>query len=276
MLSDGIIIKISSDTFTVKSGNDYIACKSRGKFRNNKIKPLVGDKVLIDKEKCVIEEVQERKNYLSRPPVANIDIALIVTSMKKPNLSLTLLDKLISIVTINNIEPVIVFTKTDLADRCEIKELKNLIKYYESIGIKVFINTKPKKIKKYLKNKIVTVCGQTGAGKSTLINKLDKNLNLETHEISEALGRGVHTTRTVELFEIDNYFIVDTPGFSSIDINNYSEEEIKNSFNEFLNVECKFRDCRHENEVGCEILNKVNSGKILKSRYENYLRFIKE
>ena len=127
-----------------------------------------------------------------------------------------------------------------------------------------------------LKNKIVTVCGQTGAGKSTLINKLDKKLNLETHEISEALGRGVHTTRTVELFEVDNFYIVDTPGFSSIDINTYTEEEIKDSFIEFKSCDCKFKDCRHENDKDCEVIKNVEKGNILKSRYDNYLRFIKE
>jgi len=276
MLTEGLIIKVNSDTFTVKINYKYLDCKSRGKNRYEKIKPLVGDKVLVDEEKLVIDSVLERKNCLSRPPVANIDIALIVTSLIKPNLSLTLLDKLISIVTINNIEPVIIFTKTDLVNKSELKELNNLIKYYESIGIKVFINKKVRKIKKYIKNKIVTVCGQTGAGKSTLINKLDKNLNLETKEISESLGRGVHTTRVVELFEIDNFYIVDTPGFSSIDINNYNLDSIRNSFVEFRNLECKFKDCKHEKELGCKVIEEKNKGKILDSRYENYIRFIKE
>lgn len=276
MLSEGLIIKVNSDTFTVKCENIYIDTKARGKNRFEKIKPLVGDKVLIDKEKQVIEKVLERKNFLSRPPVANIDIALIVTSLVKPNLSLSLLDKLISIVTINKIEPVIVFTKLDLANKTELKELKKLIKYYESIGIKVFINKKRRKLKKYLNNKIVTVCGQTGAGKSTLINKLDKKLHLETKEISEALGRGVHTTRIVELFEIDNYYIVDTPGFSSIDINTYSLDDIKESFVEFKNLNCKFKDCHHEKEQGCKVIEEKNKGNILDSRYDNYIRFIKE
>jgi len=119
----------------------------------------------------------------------------------------------------------------------------------------------------------VTVCGQTGAGKSSLLNKFDKNLNLQTNEISESLGRGKHTTRIVELFEIDNFYIVDTPGFSQIDINIYTKDEIKNSFIEFKKYECKFKDCKHINELGCSILNNKN---ILKSRYENYLNFIKE
>ena len=273
MLKNGLITKINSDTFTVKYNDVYIDCKSRGKFRNDKVKPLVGDKVLVDIEKYVIENVLERKNYLLRPPVANIDIALIVTSLVKPNLSLNLLDKLISIITINNIEPVIVFTKIDLASKQELKEIKVLSKYYESIGIKVFRNKNIKKLKKYLKGKIVTVCGQTGAGKSTLLNKFDKKLNLETNEISDALGRGKHTTRIVELFQIDNFYIVDTPGFSSIDINIYSIDEIKNSFIEFKNYECKFKDCKHINELGCSI---KDNKKILSSRYENYLRFIKE
>ena len=170
----------------------------------------------------------------------------------------------------------IVFTKLDLCDRNTLKLLKKLSKYYSCIGIKVFNNKKIRTLKKYLKNKIVTVCGQTGAGKSTLINKLDKHLALETKEISEALGRGVHTTRLVELFKINNFYIVDTPGFSSIDINTYTKEDIKNSFIEFRNKDCKFKDCSHEKEVGCKILEAVNTKKILSSRYENYIRFIKE
>lgn len=273
MLRNGIITKVNSDTFTVKHCEGIIDCKVRGKNRYIKVKPVVGDKVLVDIEKCVIESVEERDNYLLRPPVANIDIALIVTSLVKPNISLNLLDKLISIITINNIEPVIVFTKLDLASNNGLKEMKMLTKYYESIGIKVFNNKKYKKIMKYLKGKIVTVCGQTGAGKSTLLNKFDKNLKLETNEISESLGRGKHTTRIVELYDLKKFYIVDTPGFSSIDINTYSEEEIRNSFREFNNINCKFKDCKHINELGCSVKNNKN---ILSSRYENYLKFIKE
>ena len=277
MLDEGIITKVNSDTFTVKLTNNLIIdCKSRGKFRNNNIKPVVGDYVLIDKEKKVIEEVKKRKNYLLRPPVANIDLALIVTSLKEPNINLTLLDKLISIILINKIEPVIVLTKLDLCSKQELKDIKVITNYYKKIGLKVFDNKNIRKLKKNLKKKVVTVCGQTGAGKSTLINKLAKDLNLKTGEISLSLGRGKHTTRLVELFNVDNFYIVDTPGFSAIDINCYSVEEIKNSFIEFRNLNCKFKDCKHEKETGCMVIEKVNKKDILLSRYENYIRFIKE
>ena len=277
LLTNGTIIKINSDLFTVKTkDNQLIDCKSRGKFRYNNLTPLVGDIVLIDKEKNVIEKIMERKNYLLRPPVANIDISLIVTSVKEPNLDLNLLDKLISIVIINHIKPVIVFTKLDLLTKEELKKIKVISKYYQNIGIKVFSNHEINKIKRFLKNQIVTVCGQTGAGKSTLINKLDKKLKLDTNEISKSLNRGVHTTRIVELYLIKNFYIADTPGFSKIDINNYSKEEIQNSFIEFKNLQCKYSNCQHIKENGCKVKEKKNKGKILESRYQNYLRFIKE
>lgn len=274
-LTKGLITKINKGILQVKcEDNSFIECISRGKLRYNKVTPLVGDKVLIDKDKKVIESIDERKNFLQRPPVANIDKALIVTSVKKPNLSLILLDKLISIVTINNIEPIIIFTKLDLLDKDD--EIDKLIKYYKSIGIKVFKNTEIEQLKKYLNKSIVTVCGQTGAGKSTLINKLDETLNLNTHEISKSLGRGIHTTRIVELFEIDDFYIVDTPGFSAIDINIYTKEEIKNSFIELRNQNCKYKNCNHLKEDGCLIKEYVNKEKILKSRYDNYKRFMED
>ncbi len=276
MLSNGIITKVNSDTFTVKVDNSYLDCKVRGKFRNIKLKPVVGDKVLVDKTNKTIEKVLDRDNYLLRPPVANIDIAIIVTSLVEPNINITLLDKLISIITINKIEPVILFTKLDLGKKSDIKNLKDITKYYQKIGIKVFNNKNLRKIKKYLKGKIVTVCGQTGAGKSTFLNKLDKRLNLQTNEISKSLGRGKHTTRIVELFEIDNFYIVDTPGFSSIDINIYTIEEIKKSFIEFNNITCKFNNCNHLNEKGCKVVELVHNNLIRKSRYDSYIRFIKE
>ncbi len=274
MLEKGLLIKINSDLFTVKIKDQVYNCKLRGKVK--KTKPLVGDLVFVDLNNLTIESILERKNYLLRPNVANIDISLIVTSIKEPNISYTLLDKLISIITINHIEPVIILTKKDLALEEEFQNIKEIMNYYKKIGIQVFLNTDIKKIKKYLKGKIVSVCGQTGAGKSTLINKLDHHLNLETNEISKSLGRGKHTTRLVSLYEIDDFYIIDTPGFSSIDISIYSKEDIKNSFIEFKDKECKFNDCKHICEKGCQVIEDVNNKKILLSRYENYLKFIRE
>lgn len=276
MLKEGLIVKINSDTFTVKIGDNYLDTKSRGKFREQKIKPLVGDHVKVNEEEKVIEEIGPRKNALDRPLVANIDIALIVTSLKRPDLNLTLLDKLISIITIKKIKPVIVLTKLDLVDSKKLKELSKVFNYYEKIGIPVFTNQKWKKLKKFLKGKIVTVCGQTGAGKSTLINYFDPTLNLKTDEISLSLNRGKHTTRIVELFPLDDFYIVDTPGFSAISLENYSEEEIRNSFNELVNAHCKFKDCNHIKTKDCKVIAQLNKGLILESRYENYQRFLKE
>ena len=276
MLETGLITKVNSDTFTVKYQDNYYDCKARGKFRNNHFKPLVGDIVKFNKDKKVIEEVTTRKNVLERPPVANIDIALVVTSLKKPDLNLTLLDKLLSIITIKGITPIIVLTKLDLLSTEELQDITNLFAYYKKIGYLVYTNKEIDALKKALKNKIVTVCGQTGAGKSTLINYFDENLNLATNEISEALGRGKHTTRIVELFEILDFYIVDTPGFSALDLVNYSIEDIQNSFLEFKNYTCKFNDCKHLKEIGCGILDGVDKKEILPSRYNNYVRFIKE
>lgn len=276
MLNKGLLVKINSDTFTVQVNDIKVDCKVRGKFRQDKIKPLVGDIVEVDIQNKVIEKIKPRRNYLLRPSVANIDIALIVTSIKKPTINLSLLDKLISMVIINKIEPVIVFTKIDLLNEEEKEEINKLSKYYNKIGIKVFNNSDYLELEKYLKNKIITVCGQTGAGKSTLINKFDSSLNLKTDSISEALGRGKHTTRIVELFSIKDFYIVDTPGFSALTVSNFSKEDIKNSFIEFKNYHCKFKDCLHVNEKDCEVKEAVKDKKILESRYANYLKFLEE
>lgn len=273
---NGKIIKIISNLYTVKVNGKIIEVNARGKFRNDKLTPLVGDDCKVDVEKKYILEIEKRKNKLSRPPVANVDIALIVTSVKEPDLSLNLLDKLLCIININKIIPIIVFTKLDLLDNNEKKKLKKIRKYYESIGIKTLDNKNVRKIKKELKKKVAVVTGQSGAGKSTLLNKINKNLNLQTQEISKALGRGKHTTRHVELFEIGDFYIVDTPGFSALDINDYSKEQIRDSFIEFKTYECDFKNCMHLNEQKCSIKDAVLKNKILNSRYENYKNFVKE
>lgn len=273
---NGQIIKIVSNLYTVKCGTKLYECHARGKFRNIDIKPVVGDICTIDIENNYILEINERKNELSRPIIANVDVALIIASVSKPNLSPYLIDKLLVNIISNNIEPVICFTKLDIASKEVKKEVKALMKYYNSIGIKALTNTQIWKLKRILKDKVVVLTGQSGAGKSTLLNKLNKKLNLETAPISEALGRGKHTTRHVELFQIGKTYFADTPGFSALDFENLDKDEIKKSFVEFNNYTCPFKDCNHLKERDCEVINAVNNKKILKSRYDNYEMFMKE
>ena len=216
---EGKIVKIISNLYTVSSDNKLYECRARGKIRFDKLTPLVGDKVIFDEKDKYILEILPRKNSLDRPMISNVDSALIITSVKKPDLSLVTLS--------NNIEPIIVFTKLDLLKKQEMKYIKSIMNYYRKIGIKVCTNNGLFRLKRYIKNKTLVLTGQTGAGKSTLLNKLNKKLNLATNEISEALGRGKHTTRHVELFNYKSSFIADTPGFSSLDLKNIIGKEVK-------------------------------------------------
>ena len=273
---NGQVIRVISNLYTVKAGDQLYGCRARGKFRIDNITPIVGDNVVIDIDNNIILDILPRKNELDRPVIANVDSAIIVTSLKKPNLDLVLLDKLISIITYHNIEPAIVLTKADLISEESKKTVDDLKNYYEMIGINVFYNTELAEIKRFVKNKIVVLAGQTGAGKSSLLNRLDEDLNIETNEISEALGRGKHTTRHVELYEIGEGFVADTPGFSALDLKDISKEELKFTFVEFDNSDCKFRDCLHKKEVGCKVKEMVEKKEILQSRYDNYLKFLEE
>ena len=272
----GQIIKIVRDLHYVKQDSEVYPCKCRGKIRNLKQIPLVGDFCIFDKEKLTIESILERKNEFIRPPVANIDQAIIVTSLVEPNYSSVLLDKFLVIMESNNIKPIICITKEDIAS----KEIKDLIykdmEFYKKIGYKVISNKNIDEIKEVLTDKTTVFTGQTGAGKSTLINRLKPELNLETDSISKALGRGKHTTRIVSMFEVNNGEVLDTPGFSALDINNLNKETIKKAFIEFKNYNCPFKDCNHVNEKECGIREAVNNSEILKSRYDNYIKFMKE
>lgn len=272
----GRIVKQISNQYTVLVDDLEYICSARGKFRKDKLSPLVGDIVLIDTDKKTIEEIMPRINYLERPVVANVDIALIVTSVKKPDLSLSLLDKELSVIINSNIEPVICFTKLDLLNKKELNDFKILVKYYEKCGYKVTYNNKLRKLKKLLKNKLIVLTGQTGAGKSSLLNKLDRNLKLETKPISDALNRGVHTTRHTQIFRIGKIDFVDTPGFSALDIKNISPDKLRDSFLEFSNYNCKYDNCMHNLEDGCKVKEDLEKGIILPSRYINYSRFLKE
>ena len=272
----GQIVKISSDLHFVSYESNIYPCKCRGLFRKEHIVPVVGDYVLFSSDKLLIEEVLPRRNIFYRPKVSNIDQAFLITSLKLPDFSLNLLDKFIVLMEINDVEPIICITKSDLVDKEELKNIDNILDYYRQLGYIVLYNTELDKIKKLLKNKTSVFTGQTGAGKSTLLNKLNPNWNLEVGEVSLALGRGKHTTRVVELFEIFDGKVMDTPGFSSLEFTNYSKEQIRDAFREFKMYPCLYKDCMHTKEEECVGKKEVIANNILESRYNNYLNFIGE
>ena len=271
----GMIVKNISNLYTVKVNDEIYECQARGKFRKEGLTPLVGDEVIFDEENHYILEILKRKNELKRPSVSNIDVALIITSVKKPDLSLYLLDKQITSIVLENITPVICFTKLDLLEQEELKGIEELKTYYQNLGYSVFYHTQLSQLVACLQGKKVVLTGQTGAGKSTLLNQLDPDLSLKTGEISEALGRGRHTTRHTEFFMVQHVFIADTPGFSALDLTSYSKEDIRDAFVEFQKYPCEFKNCMHIKEQNCEVKKKVEEEHILKSRYENYCHFVK-
>ncbi len=270
----GRVIKLISNKWTVLVEGHFYECSSIGKFKYLKISPLVGDVVEIDEENNIIKNIMPRKNELVRPPIANVDQAIILVSCKEPNFSSNLLDKMLVVIEYNNIKPIICFTKYDLLD--DTSEIDEIIRYYRSIGYTVYINKEINDIKTILKDKISVLTGQTGVGKSSLLNSLKKDLNLATGEISKALGRGRHTTRHVELLDIDGGLVADTPGFSSLDFIGMDKKDIKDNFIEFYKNEdkCKYQDCLHIKEDGCYIKKLVSEGRIRNTRYENYKKFI--
>ena len=271
----GKIVKQISNDYTVKVDNTLYTCKARGKFKHDGITPLVGDNALIDPDNKLLLEILPRINELIRPSIANVDQAVIVMSNKIPEFSLDLLDKLLCIIEYNNIKPIIYVSKTDLLNSEELAKLELILSYYRDIGYKVYTDLS---IKEVFKDKVTVFVGQSGAGKSTLLNKLDSNLSLITGEVSASLGRGKHTTRHVELINTLGGLIADTPGFSKISFIGMSKEDIRDNFIEFNKYrdECKYKDCMHDKEDECEIKNEVNNSNILDSRYQNYLKYIKE
>lgn len=273
---DKIIVKNISDLYFVKVDDKIYECKAKGIFRRENIVPTVGDRVEIDIDKKVVIKILNRKNELIRPPISNVDQALIVVSAKEPEFSTNLLDKMLNIIEFNNIKPIICISKLDLLGNCE--EVDKYIKYYKSIGYVVIKNTNKKELKKIFKNKITVLTGQSGVGKSSLLNTLDKKLNLNTNKISKALGRGKHTTRHVELLELFDGLVADTPGFSALDFIDMTISDIRDNmieFNEYKD-KCKYKDCMHIKEDDCMIKKLVEDGTILKSRYINYLKFIEQ
>ena len=266
----GLIIKIISGDYFVKVNDEIIKCKPLGVFRHKKVTPKVGD--IVEVEDNTITKIQERKNELIRPVVANIDKVFIVTSLVEPDLNLNLLDRIICQAEYNNIEIILVFTKVDLTDP---NKYINIFDYYKSLNYKIYLAPNDfELIKKEINDNVCVVAGQSGVGKSTLINLFD-NFNIKTDEISKALGRGKHTTRCSELLQVGSGYIADTPGFGMVDLD-MDLVSLSQSFKEFFECKCKFNPCLHLNEPHCQVKEKVNNNEILKSRYDNYLDFVEE
>lgn len=283
---EGLIIKALSGFYDVLVDEKVYTCKGRGVFRKKNITPLVGDHVTIsinDDGSGTIENVLERKNELVRPPIVNVDQAIIVSSIVYPDFSPLLLDRFLVLVEYKNIKPLIVLTKSDLATDEQLKNVNNYVDAYKKIGYDILVVAKTMddlqdKLFPYLEDKISVISGQSGVGKSTLLNQLDENLKIETADISRSLGRGKHTTRHVELFKLGKGFVADTPGFSALEFDEIEAEELRFCFPEFIPIQeqCKFRGCMHLNEPKCAIKLAVENKEIKQFRYDHYVNFLEE
>lgn len=270
----GIIIKGIGGFYYVKTADQCIyECRARGKFRKDKITPMIGDKVEIetDGEKGSIVKIFDRRNSLIRPPVANIDKLVIVVAAAVPDPNLFLIDKMLINAEINGIDAVICINKTDLASGEKIEQIYEMAGY-EVITLSALKNKGIDKLMPVLKDSVTAFAGLSGVGKSSLLNLITGE-NAETGSVSDKILRGRHTTRHVELFELKNGgFILDTPGFSSFEIEGIGANELWEYFPEMRNVsdECKYRGCSHINEPGCKVKELLETGGLYESRYESY------
>ena len=279
---EGIIIKGIGGFYYIKTDEGIIECKARGKFRYNSLKPMVGDRVTIKVEngKGVIEDIHERSSELIRPTVANVTQAFVVFAIKNPDINLDLLNRFLTLCEYNDIHEVVCLNKEDLCTEEEKENLKELI---NDIGYEVlFINAKEGKgfdaLKERLEHNITVLCGPSGAGKSTLLNSFIDREHMETGSVSEKIGRGKHTTRHSELIDVDNGYLVDTPGFTTLDVTFIDRDSLKYCFPEFndYNNLCKFNGCNHYKEPKCAVKEAVEEGKINKLRYDFYIKTLEE
>lgn len=261
-------------------------CKAKGVFRNKKIKPLVGDNVefeILDEENRIgnIINIYDRKNELIRPAVSNISQALVVFAIANPMPNLNLLDRFLVMMERNGIDTIICFNKIDLVEEEEILKLRDI---YVKAGYHVmFTSTKEsmgiEEVLRVIDGKTTAFAGPSGVGKSSLLNALIPEANSQTGEISEKIKRGKHTTRHTEIFNVsDDTYLMDTPGFSSLYVNDFEKEELKNYFREFIeyNNGCRFTGCVHVNEPDCLVKEAVENGEINRSRYDNYILMYEE
>lgn len=278
----GRIIKGIGGFYYIKTQNEIIECKARGKFRHKSMKPMVGDLVEINVEngKGVIEDIYDRSSELVRPTVANVTRAFVVFAIKNPDIQFDLLNRFLVLCEHNDIEAIVCLNKEDL---CSDEEKKEIAESIKAIGYEViFINAKDGKgldnLKKMIQGHITVLCGPSGAGKSTLSNALISRDHMETGAISEKIGRGKHTTRHSELIEIEDGYLVDTPGFSTVDLSFMDKDDLKYCFPEFRKFEneCKYRGCNHYKEPNCAVKENVELGNIDKLRYDFYIKRLEE
>lgn len=277
----GKIIKgIAGFYYVYVEGYGTYECKAKGIFRKDHVKPLVGDNVemeVLDEHDMEgnIREIIPRRSTLIRPALANVDQAMIIFAIVKPNPNFNLLDRFLIRMERQNLPTIICFNKQDIASG---EEKEALRKAYETCGYHVLFisaleNEGLEQVRKLLSGKTTTVAGPSGVGKSSLINRLSPVANMETGEISAKIERGRHTTRHSEIIALgEETYIVDTPGFTSLDISEITKEELGRYYPEFVQYEpyCKFSGCAHISEPSCGIKDAVADGRISKVRYENY------
>ena len=280
----GYVRKGIGGFYYVETAQGLYQCTARGKFRKERVSPYAGDRVRITAEEDMtgaIQEILPRKNFLVRPPVANLDRLFLVTSMRDPAPEPLILDKTIAVAELRGIEPVLVFTKTDLEEAGELERT------YRLAGLRCCVVSSVtgqgvEEVRALLEGKISAFTGNSGVGKSTLLNALFPQFQLKTGEVSQKLGRGRHTTREVELYKIgEDSYVADTPGFSTFDIERYQltdKEELPHGFREFGPYlgQCQFSSCSHTCEKGCAVLRAVEEGKIALSRHRSYVAMYQE
>ena len=283
---EGLIIKGIGGFYFVKTAGELYMCKAKGIFRKEKIKPLPGDKVLIsvdDNNDGIINSIKPRKNLLNRPAISNVDKIFITISVDRPKPVLLLVDKMTVLANYINAEPIILINKIDLSP----DEAKKIQSIYINSGIPSFcVSAKNaegiNEIKKRMQDSVSVLTGNTGVGKSSIINCLIPDLSVKTNEISKALKRGVHTTRQTTLYSVGNGYIADTPGFSTLTLDSNSDiscDELDKYFYDFSPYidNCKFNDCKHlQNNMNCGVFSAVESGKIEQTRYNNYCSMYEE